>query len=299
MQDDRARAHLDDQPPETGPEHAEALRDDQGTPRAGGGTQRPQQAQLPAVSCICLTYGRPALLEEAIESFLRQDYLGQKELIVLNDHDEQTLWFDHPEVRVINIPYRFRTVGEKCNAAIALASHDLIFVWDDDDIYLPHRISFSVDHFDPAQGFFKPRQAWFLDGDTVSGPLELFFHVGSCWSRELYDRVQGYAPMGNGYDQEIEARFEEVAGGSTTRFEIEPADIYYIYHWGGTSSYHMSGMVVTLPGENQEQQAVSEYVERQIRAGDVPRGEITLAPHWRLDYASLVQGCLNEATTSD
>ncbi|MEZ4657920.1 MAG: glycosyltransferase family A protein [Caldilineaceae bacterium] len=53
--------------------------------------------QQSPVSCICLTYGRPAVLEEAIYSFLQQDYQGPKELIVLNDYVDQTLYFDHPE----------------------------------------------------------------------------------------------------------------------------------------------------------------------------------------------------------
>ena len=39
---------------------------------------------LPAVSCLCVTYGRPTLLlEESIQSFLQQDYVGKKELIIL------------------------------------------------------------------------------------------------------------------------------------------------------------------------------------------------------------------------
>lgn len=109
----------------------------------------------PAVSCFCLTYGRPGVLEEAIHSFLQQDYAGPKEMIVLNDYADQILTFDHPEVQVINVSRRFRTVGEKMNAAAALASHDLLFVWDDDDVYLPHRLSFSVANFDTAKGFFK------------------------------------------------------------------------------------------------------------------------------------------------
>jgi hypothetical protein len=47
-------------------------------------------------------------------------------MIVLNDYADQILTFDHPEVQVINLPRRFRTVGEKMNAAAALASHDLL-----------------------------------------------------------------------------------------------------------------------------------------------------------------------------
>ena len=33
----------------------------------------------PKVSCYCATYGRTKLLEEAIHSFLLQDYEGEKE----------------------------------------------------------------------------------------------------------------------------------------------------------------------------------------------------------------------------
>ena len=142
------------------------------------------RAFQPPVSCFCLTYGRPRLLEESIHSFLQQDYAGPKEMIVLNDYADQILAFDHPEVQVINLPRRFRTVGEKMNAAVALASHDLLFVWDDDDIYLPHRLSFSVASFDPGKGFFKADPAWLWSDDRLSGPVRNRFHAASCWSRD-------------------------------------------------------------------------------------------------------------------
>ena len=38
----------------------------------------------PFISCKCITYGRVEFLEESIESFLRQEYLGKKELIIKN-----------------------------------------------------------------------------------------------------------------------------------------------------------------------------------------------------------------------
>src|SRR4051812_42465388 len=170
---------------------------------------------LPPVSCICLTYGRAAVLEEAIQSFLLQDYQGVKELLILNDLASQTLRFDHPDVRIINLPLRFRTVGEKMNAAAALCSHDLLFVWDDDDIYLPHRIRLSVEQFVEARGFFTTGVAWLWNDGQIEAMTENTFHSGSCFTRELFDAVQGYAAMGNGYDQEIEARFEETRPGST------------------------------------------------------------------------------------
>jgi hypothetical protein len=243
----------------------------------------------PPVSCICLTYGRPALLEEAIYSFLQQDYAGDKELVVLNDFDQQTLRFDHPAVQVVNVPRRFRSVGEKCNAAVALAAYDLLFVWDDDDICLPHRLSLSVQQFDVSKGFFKPACAWFWNDGVLDGPAGGGFHAQSCWSRELFDLVGGYAAMGNGYDQEIEARFEEARPGSTRAADLGPEQIYYIYRWGGTGSYHMSAFDQSETDLNAEQRPVNDYVQVRVEQGEMRLGEISLEPHWRTDYVALVR----------
>ena len=248
--------------------------------------------QQPPVSCICLTYGRPAVLEEAIYSFLQQDYTGTKELIVLNDYEGQTLVFDYPfdypEVRVINLVRRFRTVGEKMNAAVALASHNLLFVWDDDDIYLPHRLTFSVEHFDPTKGFFKPNKAWFWNSGVLSGPSQNVFHVGSCWSRRLFDGVRGYVADGTGYDLIFEEHLARQFPGSTKTYDIKPEEIYYLYRWGGTGSYHMSGFGDLKPGENVGHQAVASFVQQRVSRGEICQGRIPLQPGWKTDYRQLV-----------
>jgi hypothetical protein len=248
--------------------------------------------RYPPLSCICLTYGRPELLEEAIHSFLLQEYPGDRELIVLNDFDQQHLIFEHPDVRVLNVPRRFRTVGEKTNAAVALAAHDLLFVWDDDDIYLPHRLALSVERFDPRRGFFKPARAWFWNNGQLSGPEANIFHSGSCWSRELFVSVRGYAAMDNGYDQEIEARFEAALPGSTAVYDLRSEEIYYLYRWG-TGSFHVNGF-----SQAEYHRAVADFVAEQVRLGQVLAGQITLAPHWRADYVGLVREYLASSSAA-
>ena len=64
----------------------------------------------PLISCKCITYGRTNLLEEAVHSFLIQEYNGPKELIIVNDYPLQTLIFNHPEVKVINTDTTFPTI---------------------------------------------------------------------------------------------------------------------------------------------------------------------------------------------
>jgi glycosyltransferase involved in cell wall biosynthesis len=243
----------------------------------------------PPVSCFCLTYGRPRLLEEAIHSFLQQDYAGPKEMIVLNDYADQILELDHPEVQVINLPRRFRTLGEKMNAAVALASHDLIFTWDDDDIYLPHRLTFSLASFDPGKGFFKADSAWLWSNGKLSGPVaQSRFHAASCWSRALFDAIGGYAADGSGTDAIFEGELAARFPGSTASLAVTPEEIYYVYRWGGTGSHHLSGFGAAKPGQNFGYAGFAAKVEQQARRGEIPLGHVVLQPHWKHDYPQLI-----------
>jgi len=254
----------------------------------------------PPVSCFCLTYGRPRLLEEAIHSFLQQDYGGPKEMIVLNDYAGQILELDHPEVQVINLPKRFRTLGEKMNAAVALASHDVLFAWDDDDIYLPHRLRFSVAAFDPAKGFFKAASAWMWSKDSLSGPLARSrFHAASCWSRALFDAVGGYAADGSGTDAIFEGQLAARFPGSLAPFAVTPEEIYYVYRWGGTGSYHLSGFGTAKPGQNFGYAEFAARVEQQADRGEIPLGRVVLQPHWKHDYPQLIADRLAALQTAD
>jgi len=249
----------------------------------------------PPVSCMCLTYGRPPrLLEEAIESFLRQDYRGEKELIILNDLPHQELRFEHPEVQIINVGKRFRTVGEKRNACAALCSHDWLLPWDDDDIFLPRRISYSMEMMDCARRFFKSVQAFLLNGTAITGVLKSIFHSGSCWHRSLFDEVQGYPHMDSGQDAAIERKFAHVLTGLNLDFDIRLEEIYYVYRWGGTDSYHLSAFAQTRKSNESEHVLVADYVSQQLESGKIPSGEIQLKPHWKADYVATVRQYLDQ-----
>ncbi len=242
----------------------------------------------PPVSCMCLTYGRPHLLEEAIASFLRQDYEGPKELIVLNDLADQALVFDHPDVHVINVGKRFATVGEKRNATAALCSHDILFVWDDDDIYLPWRITYSIEMFDPGRMFFKPSQAFILNDGQLQGPNRNLFHSGGCWHRKLFKKVRGYATMGSGQDLEIEQRMEKLHVGKGKNFNGIPLDkIYYLYRWKGTGSFHLSAFGKDKAGQPTGNDKVAHYIGDKLKNGEVPSGRVELQPQWKQDYVGL------------
>jgi glycosyltransferase involved in cell wall biosynthesis len=232
------------------------------------------------VSCLCLTYGRPGLLEEAIESFLRQDYTAPKELIVLNDHPKQRLRFDHPEITVINLPRRLKTLGEKRNLSVALAKYDNLLVWDDDDIYLPWRISETMKTLTKAQ-FFKCPNAWVMNNGKIDPkPGYNLFHGGSAYTRWLFQKAGGYTMMNGGEDADIEKRFQLVTDEDNV-LEIPqnapywphttlPNDrLYYIYRWSH-GSYHTTG-----------------HSHLSSINPKIVEGDIDLTPFWKEDYVAL------------
>ena len=243
----------------------------------------------PPISCMCLTFGRPVrVLEEAVYSFLNQDYHGEKELLILNDFTQQTVIFEHPQVTVVNAPRRFPTVGEKRNVAAALCRHDLLAVWDDDDIFLPHRLSFSLSRYDEKRRFFKPTRALVLNNGVIGGPIANLYHSGGMWHRSLFDEVGGYAHMGSGEDLDIEAKFKKVIGPEKNYDAIHPCEIYYLYRWLGTQSYHLSGFGRDGSGKSGNDM-VMDFVLGQLREGSIRAGEIALRPRWSVDYSQLVK----------
>ncbi len=158
---------------------------------------------MPLVSCICPTYGRPPvyqhLLEEAIESFLRQTY-PNKELIVLNDCPGQELVCDAPGVRVVNVSDRFAMPGAKRNIGVELARGELIAPWDDGDISLPWRLSLSVERLGNAD-YFNPKHFWFMDRDELRPyPRSSIGHNLSLFRRAAWEAVGGYPSIGSDVD---------------------------------------------------------------------------------------------------
>jgi glycosyltransferase involved in cell wall biosynthesis len=226
------------------------------------------------VSCLCLTYGRPALLEEAVESFLRQRWRGPKELVVVNDHPEQELLCDHPEVRVFNFGWRLPCLGAKRNLSAALARYDHLLLWDDDDIHLPWRVAETMKVL-PAQGYFKCPEVWRMRGAELEGRVwegELLYHGACAYTRRFFEQSGGYAPLNGGEDQEFERRLrgDPSLRDSCRVTRLPPRRLYYIRRWNH-GSYHASGCV-RLPH-------VAEPGRRVYR----------LRPHWKTDYCAAVK----------
>lgn len=238
-------------------------------------------------SCLCPTHGRPPglawLLEEAVESFLRQTY-PSRELLVLNDCPRQVVRCDAPGVRVFNHPYRCGSLGEKYNTLVQLAEGEILLPWEDDDISLPGRIEQAAEALSRGPngfGYFRPLRSWFWDG---AGPHHTHVHGcthnASAYRREAWRRAGGYPPLNGSQDQAMDKALAGVVAVAPG-LPDDPRVWQYVYRWGVSDS-HLSS----------HQDMDAAWAEAGGRA---QAGTFALKPHWRLDYQAAVLQSLGPA----
>ncbi|MFD0894225.1 glycosyltransferase [Luteolibacter ambystomatis] len=192
----------------------------------------------PKVSCLCPTYGRPHLIGEAIGSFLRQDYPGEKELIVLNDHPEMPLSGEWPGVTLVNLTERCGSLGGKRNQLAALATGDVFLPWDDDDICLPHRISVTIARM-RNRHYFKPTDLWWWTGHGAEFHQGAMAHAMAGYSRTLFDACGGYPLIDAGEDQGFDHCVKRLGLWDSAALDRDEA--FYIYRMNHVRTYHVSG----------------------------------------------------------
>ena len=257
------------------------------------------QKSLPSISCMCPTFGRVALLEESIECFLRQDYEGKLELIIINDLVEQTLSITDPrinesrEIRIINMPERFGTLGEKRNAGVEFSRYEWIMTWGDDDIHLPWEISEAI--------------CWLQNNNKEIGFLgNYFFDNGGKTEIRLKQSLPGPFLM-------KKERFVEIGGiseincGEDTSFyskvcksKIVHIRMYcrpgFIYRWG-TGHYHISGLGPDKDGKVSGYTKIGEWMKKAMSEGKIPSGEVQLRPHLIKDWVQICESLEKESST--
>ncbi len=188
------------------------------------------------IAAVCITYLRPRQLGRMIRCFERQDY-PDRELIILDDAGQyQNAKGDRWQL--ISVPRRFRSLGQKRNAAMSLVAPDTkaAAVWDDDDLYMPWALRATVDALERSK---VSRPSLVLHPDHAQ-TLHIhrtgyLFHSGWGFDLDWFWSVGGYGCDNNGEDQEL-------AGKMTTW--ADPCVCghlpFLIYPWETTEKPHFS-----------------------------------------------------------
>jgi hypothetical protein len=191
------------------------------------------------IAVVCITYNRPRQLGQMIRCFERQDY-ADRELVILDDAGQYPAT-EGRQWRLVAAAGRFRSLGDKRNAAAQLVSPDVeaLAVWDDDDLYMPWSLRASAAAL---------RQSPWSRPSLVLHPLPNgalrqhhtggLFHSGWAYRRDVFDRAGRYPPINNGEDRELARRFCQLGITSSDPLTLGFRP-FLVYRWGG--GMHISG----------------------------------------------------------
>jgi glycosyltransferase involved in cell wall biosynthesis len=178
------------------------------------------------------------LLEEAIESFLRQDYDGFAELLIVNDMADQELSLPNHQsygrrVRILNLRERFMPNNLKFDFGVQEAAGEYCCFWDDDDLSFPWRLSLSVERMEGHNYYSMP---WRIHYDIGLGArlIDRGLHGGDMFRRDAYLAVGGSA--GDGHNDAVVVKRLKDFGGYHA--EGMPEECFYVYRWGGITGHH-------------------------------------------------------------
>ena len=105
------------------------------------------RVEWPSVSVVLPTYQRPQLVRAAVDSVLQQDYPGAVEVLVVFDHTPPDMTLEQlssgHRVRVLTNARKRGLAGNR-NTGILAAESDLIAFLDDDDTWLPSKLTRQV-----------------------------------------------------------------------------------------------------------------------------------------------------------
>ena len=237
------------------------------------------------ISAKCITYGRVDFLEESLESFLRQEYEGDYEMVIVNDYPLQKLHFDHPRVRIYNLDFTFNTIGEKENFAVSACKYDNIAVWDDDDLAVPNHLS-NINKYFPHHELLHWSNAVVFNYNNIAD-LQQVGNSGIIYNKNLWKRVGGHAFENAGYDTTFIDKAKK-AGARVIRAMPPDNEVSWFYSWGN-GSYHMSGMGKDDSTRPNVLIRHAEHIENLRKAGKIPTGDIELKPSWNQDYVKLLK----------
>lgn len=232
----------------------------------------------PLISCKCTTYARVDVLEESIYGFLQQEYKN-KELIIVNDYPLQTLKFNHPQIKIINVDKPFPSIGDKDDFTVSQCQGDIIAVWDDDDIALPGHLENINKYFLQNTDLLHWGRGGFYNFDKID-EICCIGNDGMVYSRRIWEKVGGFHHENAGYDTTFVERANSLGANVVTAYPESPS---WIYMWGGRS-YHQSAMGTDTPDKPNILERYSAHIEQLRLQGKIPTGQIELNPQWRVDY---------------
>ncbi len=253
-------------------------------------------SNLPFISCKCITYGRVDTLEEALHSFLIQDYPADRcELIIVNDYPEQKLTFEHPQVTIYNLDSTFPLIGEKENYAIERCKGELIAVWDDDDVAMSNHLQNIAKFWKDDTNIIHWETGVFYNEPSITA-IKGVGNSGIVYSKDVWEKI-GKSPLENaGGDMTLTNKIHALGRQYVVDAKMPDNEASWFYMWGGRG-YHQSGQGTDDGTRPNIIQRHSAHIEALRKQGHIPTGNVQLNPNWKKDYKKMLNDYVKNTRT--
>jgi glycosyltransferase involved in cell wall biosynthesis len=223
------------------------------------------------ISILTLTYQRHQFLEEAIQSYLLQNW-RHSEMVILNDSPEVEYVFDHPQVKIINLKERFSSVGKKLEYGFTQCLSQWIYRLDDDDLLSPYAkevVEGNVTMY-PHKDVLRCQKHYFMSNNKFEGYGDSI-NNGNCYNWDYIKRVGKFIDKSIGEDDWLTFHNNgDIYTNQSDKYSM-------IYRWG-MPTYHISAMGNKPPEE------INNLTDKR----NTETGVIRLEPKFREDYWSQI-----------
>lgn len=227
------------------------------------------------ISVLTLTYRRHRILEEAIESYLRQDFSGESEMVIINDCETVRYEYFHPCIKIINLDKRFSSLGKKLEYGFFQCKYDYIYRLDDDDLLTPWALSDVSDDIEKNPGYdiYRNKESYFFEHNVNKG-IKRNVNSGNVFKKDYLSGID-FPDMSFGEDRVL--LWDNNAKIYTSHNERKTM----IYRWG-MQTYHISGLGDISAEKSNE---IVENMTSSISKNEED-GVIRLSPHFENNYYS-------------
>lgn len=219
------------------------------------------------ISVLTITYKRHHLLEEAIESFLRQTGVVGAEMVIINDNPEVEYTCIHAGVKIFNVKERFPSIAAKLQWGYKQCQYDYIYRLDDDDLLAPDALRNVQQEIITCSEveIYRSKDHFFFVNNKFE-KISSNVNNGNVYTKSYLDRIVWPDKSG---DEDADITFKH---GALIK-ETVPTSM--IYRWG-MNTLHISGMGIQ-PNEVILKQA-------DILLDNDTKGIVPLNPHFDNDY---------------
>jgi glycosyltransferase involved in cell wall biosynthesis len=224
------------------------------------------------ISVLTLTYKRAHLLEEAIESFLKQSPEIESEMVVVNDDPDINYIYNHPKIKIINHKTRFATISAKIEWGYKQCKYDYIYRLDDDDLLTPWALeNAKIDiQNNPGYDIYRSKgMYYFLDNKFQEESSNV--NNGNIFAKKYLDKIK--------FPERITAEDAVIVFDYGAKIYISNLKKHtMIFRWG-MNTVHISGL------GDQTNEFILNFVDKN---SDNTKGEIKLFPKFLNDYYSMI-----------